>query len=155
MKFTSGLGWSKKHDWETPRHIYDKLHKEFIFTLDAAASAKNAKCKKYFTLQDNALCQRWIGTVWCNPPYGRAIKDFVKKAYQESKMGAIVVMLIPSRTDTAWWHDWVMMAHEIRLIRGRLKFGDGPSTAPFPSAIVIFRPDSNGKPKLTNMDGRP
>lgn len=135
---------SPTNEWPTPDTTYLPLHEEFGFTLDAAASDENHKCERYFTLADDGLAQDWTGAVWCNPPYGRVIAHWVAKAYAESLRGAIVVMLIPSRTDTGWWHDLVMATGaEIRFIRGRLNFGPKKSSkhsAPFPSAVVIFRP---------------
>lgn len=127
---------SKTDNWATPQAFFDKYNAIFNFGLDACASIDNAKCHKFFTIEDNALVQDWTGygNVWCNPPYGRGIKAWVKKAY-ESK--AHVVMLIPARTDTSWWHDYVMKG-QVTFIRGRLKFGDSKNSAPFPSALVVF-----------------
>lgn len=131
---------SEKMDWTTPRAFFDELNREFRFTLDAAASDENALCKRYFTEKDNALIQPWKGRVWLNPPYGRTIGLWVKKAYEEAIGGGaeVVVCLLPSRTDTAWFWNYCMKG-EIRFIKGRLKFGDGKNSAPFPSAVVIFR----------------
>ncbi len=131
---------SKKSDWETPQDFFDKLNGEFNFTLDPCACPENAKCTKYFTVKQDGLKQDWGGeTVFCNPPYGRQIKDWVKKAYCESiKPNTVVVMLIPSRTDTAYFHDYILPYAEIRFIRGRLKFGESKNAAPFPSMVVIF-----------------
>lgn len=130
---------SESNEWATPQALFDELNQEFGFTLDAAASDKNYKVSTYFTEKDDALTKDWLGTVWLNPPYGRQIKDFIAKAYSESnKHGSTIVCLIPSRTDTAYWHDYVMKAKEIRYIRGRLKFNNHQNSAPFPSAIVIF-----------------
>jgi phage N-6-adenine-methyltransferase len=108
------------------------------FDLDVCALPENAKCKKYFTPEIDGLKQEWTGAVWCNPPYGRQIKHWIKKGYESSLKGAKVVMLIPARTDTTYWHDYVMKG-EIEFIRGRLKFGDSKNSAPFPSAVVIFK----------------
>ena len=130
---------SKTDMWETPQDLSDKLNKEFNFVLDVCATHENAKCSIYFTPEINGLKKSWKtkGAVWMNPPYGRKIKEWVKKAYLESQNGATVVCLLPARTDTSWWHDYVMKG-EIRFIRGRLKFGGHKNSAPFPSAIVIF-----------------
>jgi phage N-6-adenine-methyltransferase len=128
-------------EWETPQDFYDNLHKEFNFTIDVAASKENTKCKKYYTKEDNALIQSWDteGSVWCNPPYGRQIWRWVKKAYEES-FNNTVVLLIPARTDTSYWHDYIFpYAEEVRFIRGRLKFGGSDKEAPFPSAVVVFK----------------
>ena len=143
---------SKSDEWETPPEIYADLHKEFAFTLDPASTNQNAVCPKFFTYADDGLSQDWFhDIVFLNPPYGRSIKHWIKKAYEESLKGATVVCLIPSRTDTKWWHDYCMQG-TIRFIKGRLKFinrllpsynDNGNfkrSPAPFPSAIVIFYP---------------
>jgi len=127
-------------EWPTPQGVFNELNAEFGFTLDPCATHENAKCEKYFTMADDGLKQDWgKETVFMNPPYGRTIKNWMKKAYESSLGGATVVCLPPARTDTKWWHDYAMKG-EIRLIKGRLKFGDSKSSAPFPSAIVIFRP---------------
>lgn len=127
--------------WATPQDFFDKLNDEFNFTLDPCALPDNAKCKNFFTPEDDGLSQNWGGQiVFCNPPYGRKIGDWVKKCYEESqKPDTTVVMLIPARTDTAWFHDYVYGKAEIRFIRGRLKFGGMTNSAPFPSMVVIFR----------------
>jgi phage N-6-adenine-methyltransferase len=137
-----GAGFSSaSDDWATPAPVFAALDAEFHFTLDVCASAANAKCRRYFTVADNGLTQKWSGRVWMNPPYGRALAAWMKKAVAAADAGATVVCLVPSRTDNAWWHDQVMArASEVRLVRGRLKFGDGRNSAPFPSAVVIFRP---------------
>lgn len=135
---------SKSMAWETPKYLFDKLNKEFNFTLDAAASKHNAKCEKFFTIEDNALSQDWSGNVvFCNPPYGRQLKHWIKKFYEEGlKPNTTVVALIPSRTDTIYFHNYCMKAEEIRFIKGRLKFlneeGKELAPAPFPSMIVVF-----------------
>lgn len=130
---------SKTPEWATPQKFFDALDAEFRFTLDAAASAENHKCARYFTKEDDALKQEWTGMVWLNPPYGRGIGAWVKKAYESALGGALVVCLLPARTDTSWFWDYCFKG-EVRFIRGRLKFGDGKNSAPFPSAVVIFRP---------------
>jgi site-specific DNA-methyltransferase (adenine-specific) len=127
-------------EWATPQFLFVALNAEFGFTLDACATQENAKCKKFYTKADDSLSQDWSGeTVFMNPPYGREIGAWIKKAYEASLKGAVVVCLIPARTDTSWWHSYAMRG-EIRLLRGRLKFGHSDNSAPFPSAIVIFRP---------------
>ncbi|CDQ22605.1 DNA N-6-adenine-methyltransferase [Halobacillus karajensis] len=132
---------SKTNEWATPQDFFDELNTEFNFTLDPCATPDNAKCDKYFTEKDDGLEQSWEGeTVFCNPPYGRGIKHWVKKAYQEStKPNTTVVLLIPSRTDTRYFHDYVYHKSEIRFLKGRLKFGDGSGNAPFPSMVAIYR----------------
>lgn len=136
------LMFSSKTDmWSTPQEFYDKLNDEFNFTLDPCATEDNAKCDNFFTVDDDGLKQDWSGNiVFCNPPYGRAIKEWVKKSYEESlKNNTTVVMLIPSRTDTIYFHDFIYGKAEIRFIKGRLKFGDAKNSAPFPSIVVIYR----------------
>jgi phage N-6-adenine-methyltransferase len=124
--------------WSTPQAFFDELHKEFKFETDVCALKDNAKCSNYFTQEMDGLAQSWTGVCWMNPPYGREIGKWVKKAFESATQGATVVCLIPARTDTAWWHDYAMKG-EIRFIRGRLKFGGSVNSAPFPSALVIFR----------------
>lgn len=139
---------SKSEHWETPQELFDALDREFHFTLDPCASPENAKCKKFFTEDDDGLKQDWGGhRVFMNPPFSREytkrtsrrISDWIRKAYLESqKPNTIVVCLLPARTDTKWWHNYVMLAPEVRFVKGRLKFGDQKNSAPFPSVIVIF-----------------
>lgn len=132
---------SKKDMWETPQNFFEELDREFNFTLDPCATPENAKCKKYYTVKEDGLKQDWQGeTVFCNPPYGRAIRNWVKKCYQESrKPNTTVVMLIPARTDTIYFHEYIYKkAREIRFVKGRLKFGNSKNSAPFPSMVVIF-----------------
>lgn len=131
---------SKKQNWTTPQWLFDQLNEEFDFTLDAAASDDNAKCQKYFTERENGLLRSWEGeTVFCNPPYGRELAEWVKKAYEEGqKPGTTVVLLIPSRTETRFFHDYILGKAEIRFLKGRLKFGDAKNSAPFPSLIAVY-----------------
>lgn len=128
--------------WATPQDFFDKLNQEFDFNLDPCAIESNAKCSKYFTPEVNGLNQSWGGgyRVFCNPPYGKQIYDWVQKCYNESrKPGTLVVLLIPARTDTKYFHEFIYhKAKEIRFIRGRLKFGGSKNAAPFPSMVVIF-----------------
>jgi phage N-6-adenine-methyltransferase len=128
---------SANDEWATPQALFDRLNAVFHFTLDPCASAANAKCKRYFTIADDGLKQDWDGErVFMNPPYGRAIGDWVKKA---SESQALVVCLLPARTDTRWWHDYVVgHGASVSFLKGRLRFGDSTASAPFPSAIVIF-----------------
>lgn len=132
---------SKTDQWATPQDFFDKLNEEFNFTLDPCADEFNHKCDTYFTVDDDGLKQDWSGnTVFCNPPYGLAIKDWVRKCSDESKKeNTIVVMLIPARTDTKYFHEYIYGKAEIRFIKGRLKFGDSKNAAPFPSMVVVFR----------------
>lgn len=139
------LMFSSKTDlWSTPWNFFDKLNDEFHFTLDPCSTHENAKCYKHFTIEEDGLLQDWGNeVVFCNPPYGRQIKDWVKKAYEESqKDNTTVVMLIPARTDTIYFHEYIYHKAEIRFIKGRLKFGDAKNAAPFPSMVIIFRKDN-------------
>jgi phage N-6-adenine-methyltransferase len=128
---------SKTDLWATPIDFFRKYDEKFGFELDVCATHENAKCKKYFTIDDDGLSKDWVGVCWMNPPYGREIIRWMKKAYESSLTGATVVCLVPARTDTKWWHEYAMMG-DIEFIRGRLKFGDAKSSAPFPSAVVVF-----------------
>ena len=131
---------SKTDLWSTPNDFFDKLNDEFHFTLDPCSTHENAKCYKHFTEEENGLLQDWGNeVVICNPPYGRQIKYWVKKAYEESqKDNTTVVMLIPARTDTIYFHEYIYHKAEIRFIKGRLKFGNAKNSAPFPSMVAIF-----------------
>ena len=131
---------SATDQWETPQSLFEELDAEFSFDLDVCALPSNAKCKRYFTPAQDGLAQHWSGTCWMNPPYGRTIGRWVKKAFDSSQAGATVVALLPARTDTTWWHEFVTRASEVRFLRGRLRFGAAETGAPFPSAIVVFRP---------------
>jgi len=138
---------SKRNDWRTPPELFRSVDEEFKFNLDVASDDDNHLCNSYFTEKDNALDQKWTGVCWCNPPYGRSILQWVKKAIAESNDGATVVMLTFACTDTAWFrHAWKNCS-EIRLLTGRIRFltWDGKRTAPAPkgSALLIFRPDMN------------
>lgn len=135
------LFFSANDVWETPQAFFDALDNEFGFTLDACALPENAKCDRYFTPQTDGLAQDWQGqTVFCNPPYGRKIAAWVEKCYRESrKPETKVVLLIPSRTDTRYFHRFIYkIAREIRFVKGRLKSGNSHNSAPFPSMAVIF-----------------
>lgn len=134
------LMFSSKTDlWATPQDFFDALDKEFRFETDVCALPENAKCAHYFTPVQDGLAQEWTGVCWCNPPYGRKIGDWVKKAAESAKAGAVVVMLLPARTDTRWFHDYIYGQAEIRFVKGRLKFGAATESAPFPSMVVVFR----------------
>lgn len=132
---------SKKDDWETPQKLFDMLDKKYGFDLDPAATTENAKCDKYFTKEENGLLQDWEGhCVFCNPPYGRQIYEWVEKGYAESKKPhTTVVMLLPARTDTRWFHEYIYGKADIEFLKGRLKFGNSKNSAPFPSMIVTWR----------------
>ena len=131
--------------WATPQALFDELNAEFHFTTDVCALPENAKCQHYYTPEIDGLKQDWQGVCWCNPPYGREIGKWVEKAYKSAKIGGVlVVMLLPARTDTRWFHDFIYEKAEIRFIKGRLKFGSSTNSAPFPSMIVIYRGEENG-----------
>ena len=135
---------SNSDEWYTPMDFFKLLNDEFHFNLDPCATSENHKCDTYFTREIDGLSQKWGGyRVFCNPPYGRGIGDWVKKAYEESQEpNTLVVMLIPARTDTKWFHNYIYGKAEIRFIKGRLKFGGCKNAAPFPSMVVIFKGDS-------------
>jgi site-specific DNA-methyltransferase (adenine-specific) len=139
---------SKTDQWATPQSFFDELNKEFHFNLDPCADEYNHKCEKYFDKEKNGLQQDWGGhKVFCNPPYGREIGAWVKKSFEEAKKdNTLVVMLIPARTDTKWFHDYIYEKDgvEHRFIKGRLKFGDSKNSAPFPSMVVVFKGVNNG-----------
>lgn len=143
---------SKSDEWGTPDDFFKKLDVKYNFTLDPCATAENAKCKNFYTMEDNGLEKDWEGeTVFVNPPYSK-IKDWVVKCHRESlKPNTTVVMLIPSRTDTKWWHQHCMSAHQIFFVKGRLKFQGGEHAAPFPSAVIVFKTIQT-PPKIKTME---
>jgi phage N-6-adenine-methyltransferase len=148
---------SKTDQWSTPQDFYDTLHAEFDFGLDAAADRSNTKCSLFIPKEWDALTADWVTivrafcpgqAVWLNPPYGRDIGKWVAKAAAEAARGATVVMLIPARTDTRYWHEYIepirlVRPADVRFVRGRLKFGGVKNSAPFPSVVVVFRPPEN------------
>ena len=123
------------YEGEYKRIIDDKYDAIYHFETDVCALPGNAKCKRFFTPEMDGLKQEWTGVCWCNPPYGRQIGKWVEKA---CKSFATVVMLLPARTDTKWFHDWCLPYGKIEFLRGRLKFGGCENSAPFPSMIVVF-----------------
>lgn len=149
IKINKGLFSSNSNEWGTPQELFNKLNKEFNFTLDPCSSDESHKCKKYYTMKDDGLTKDWSkDIVFMNPPYGREIPDWIEKAYKESLKGAVVVGLLPARTDTKYFHNFIYNKSEIRFIKGRLKFegfGDNKpckyfnSAAPFPSMIVVWK----------------
>lgn len=143
---------SKTVEWETPATFFQRLSKFYDFTLDPCATDASAKCQKYFTKTDDGLTKDWAGNiVFMNPPYGRVIKNWVRKAWEEgTKPNTTVVCLVPARTDTRWWHDYCMKAEKVYFVKGRLKFGDSSNSAPFPSAVVVFNSKDN-PPSLGTM----
>jgi phage N-6-adenine-methyltransferase len=167
MKGHDTLFSKASDEWGTPQWLFDMLNREFIFDCDAAATLENSLCDIMFTKgESDALTHHdWCGyvsgedadtpveTFFLNPPHSK-IAAFMKKAYEESLKGAVVVCLIPCRTDTRYWHNYVMMAHEIRFVMGRLKFGDSKNSAPFPSCVVIFdhsKYDKNNDPLFKTL----
>jgi phage N-6-adenine-methyltransferase len=162
--FNSGLFTSAADDWTTPDEFFARLNEEFSFTLDPCCYAENAKCEHYFTKADDGLRQVWRGRVFMNPPYGRAIGAWVRKAFESAQTTAdVVVILVPARTCSRWWHDYCMRAAEIRLVCGRIQFGgqdpEKGHNAPFPSAVVVFRrgdyvPILSAMPRSANYDER-
>lgn len=131
---------SASAEWATPQDFFDKINNVFNFDVDVCASEDNAKCEYFYTERLNGLSYVWRGVCWMNPPYGRDIGKWVKKAYESAKeSNATIVALLPARTDTKWWHSYCKDA-EVYFVKGRLKFGGSKNAAPFPSAVVIFRP---------------
>jgi len=152
---------SKDMSWRTPPELFNHLNREFHFGLDAAASNENTLCDYYLPEKEDALNTDWSrltfhgNSVWLNPPYGRTVHKWVKKAYQESRKGLTVVLLIMACTETKWWGEYVWKADEVRLIQGRLRFldssGKPQNAAPKGSAIVVFRPHWEGPPRVSLM----
>lgn len=134
------MGSSRTDEWPTDPRDFARLAAEFgPFDLDPCATLENAKCPRFFTREDDGLRQEWTGRVFMNPPYGRSLPHWMRKAYDAAQTTAsVVVCLVPARTDTAWWHEYAARG-EVRFLRGRLKFGDCKNPAPFPSAVVVFR----------------
>jgi len=145
---------SASDEWETPIEFYEKLNKCYGFTLDPCATTQNHKCEKYYTKDQNGLAQSWDGErVFVNPPYGRKIEDWVQKAYETNRdTGTLVVMLLPARTDTRWFHEFIKGKAYITFVRGRLKFGGCKNSAPFPSMIVIYGAITTTERGKTNND---
>jgi site-specific DNA-methyltransferase (adenine-specific) len=141
MAISQALYSSRTDEWPTPQSFFDALDAEFHFTLDACATRRNAKCARYFTAAQDGLRQDW-GThrVFCNPPYGREMPVWACKCFAASRAGALVVLLAHARTDTRWFHGWVYGKAELRFVKGRLRFGDGAQSAPFPSLVAVYRP---------------
>lgn len=131
---------SKTDLWATPQDFFDKLNAVFRFDVDVCALPENAKCNMFYTPDQDGLAQEWRGACWMNPPYGREITAWVEKAHRSAKEnGATVVALLPARVDTRWWHDYCAKS-EVTFVKGRLRFGGASASAPFPSAVVVFRP---------------
>jgi phage N-6-adenine-methyltransferase len=138
-RLNRGMFTSASDEWETPKKFFDAVDKVFHFTLDVCANRRNAQCPCFYTKEEDGLSRAWTGVCWMNPPYGREISRWVRKAYESSLSGeSVIVCLLPARTDTRWWHDYVISrADGVRFVKGRIKFSRrGP--APFPSALVVF-----------------
>ena len=135
LMFSSATG-----EWETPQDLFDRLDALYHFNLDVCATPENAKCERYFTKEQDGLSKNWGGyCAWCNPPYGREIGAWVRKGYESAKEpGTTVVMLLPARTDTRWFHEYCRFG-DVIFLKGRLKFGGNANPAPFPSMIVKFQ----------------
>ena len=146
MNMTKGLTSTGNIVAETPKYLFDKISSIFNFSLDVCALPENAKCESYYTPKDDGLSKPWRGGVWCNPPYGREISSWVKKAYEESQKeyNSFVLMLLPARTDTKWWWDWVQGKATLFFIKGRVKFGDHNVGAPFPSVLALYMKEVKG-----------
>ena len=141
----NGMYTSNSEEWATPQDFFDRLNEEFNFTLDPCSTDENAKCEKHFTKEQDGLKQDWTGeVVFCNPPYGKNIWKWCRKCYEHSLNGGTAVMLVPARTDTGWFHDWVYGKAEIRFVRGRLHFNGSKWPAPFPSMVAIYRSEKKG-----------
>lgn len=140
MPINKGLFSSAKDDWETPQDFFEEWNKQFHFSVDACANDSNHKCNRYFSKEQNGLEQDWGGeTVWCNPPYGKSIGQWVRKCWTEAQKGKTkVVALLPARTDTRWFHDYVYGKAIVYFVKGRLKFGNAKHSAPFPSMVCIW-----------------
>ena len=146
MKMTSGMTATGNIVASTPKEFFDRLSNVFNFTLDVCALPENAKCKDYYTPDDDGLSNPWRGGVWCNPPYGREISAWVRKGYEESRKdyNNFVLMLLPARTDTKWWWDWVQGKAQLFFVKGRIRFNEGRAGAPFPSVLALYMKDIKG-----------
>jgi len=147
---------SKNSDWRTPKSFFKRLDSEYHFTTDVGASKETALCEDYLGIDNGrrALATPWGSINYCNPPYGRQVGDWIATAYQESLDSKIVVMLLPARTDTKWFHNWIMgKASEVRFIQGRIKFEGATTGAPFPSMVVIYDHRRVRRVESTMLDG--
>ena len=145
---------TQKQQWETPDELFNYLNRIYSFDFDLASSSTNTKCKNFFSKEEDALSQKWVGVCWLNPPYGdkkSKLSDWVKKAFDETNnKNCVVVMLIPARTNTNWWHDYCMQSQEVIFIKGRPKFKGCIHGLPQPLALVVF--GNNGNTKFTTLD---
>jgi len=143
---------SATNEWPTPDSLWKPLDDEFGFTLDVCSTHENAKCANHFTLAEDGLKQPWAGVAWMNPPYGAQLARWVKKCHDEAKRGVLVVGLIPVRSNTSYWHDYIM-GNEIRFVRGYPKFGNAKQGLKAPLAVVVWRPQTLCEPYANPMSG--
>jgi phage N-6-adenine-methyltransferase len=138
---------SATDEWSTPQVFFNRLNRRYNFTLDSCATPENAKCPIFFTREQDGLKQDWgINRVFCNPPYGREIGKWARKCFEASQAGALVVLFVPARTDTRWFHDWVHGKADVKFVCGRLRFGEAETSAPFPSMLAIYSPNRTAMP---------
>lgn len=144
---------TNRQDWGTPKTFFDLLDQEFHFTIDICASEDNAKCPRYFTIEDDSLSFTWPAneTIYCNPPYGREVGKWLEKGWEARGNGSTVVFLLPARTDTKWFHEWVSLG-EVRFLQGRIIFEGAAAGAPFPSLLLIFRPKKTQQLQASLME---
>ena len=158
---TETLFSSANCEWETPPELFKELDERFHFTLDVASTDQNALCERHYTKEQNGLIHGWQtggGSVWCNPPYGKDIKAWVRKAWEESQTGQVIVMLIPARTDTAWFHDYIYHKANVVFLRGRLHYGlngvRAVNNAAFPSMLAIYNGENDYARSIISIDNR-
>lgn len=138
----NALFTSNSDEWYTPLTLFNQLDEKYHFTLDPCCTPETAKANTYFTIDDDGLSKSWNGhVVFCNPPYSK-IKAWVKKCFDEWNANTTIVLLIPARTDTSYFHDFIYHKADIEFIRGRLHFNDSKNAAPFPSMIAIFNKEA-------------
>lgn len=140
MQMTSAMTSTGKIIQSTPQDFFDFLNGIFRFDLDVCALPENTKCENFYTPKEDGLSQKWWGGVWCNPPYGKDIINWVRKASEEyvKDYNRFVVMLLPARTDTKWFQQYVYNKAYLWFVDGRLRFGDNTATAPFPSVVAVY-----------------
>lgn len=140
MKGIDAIFSRKSDEWITPQDFFDELDKKYHFDMDVASTKENAKCRIFFTKEEDGLDQKWAGNVWCNPPYSKVGK-WIQKASEEMENGVTTVMLVPSRTDTRWFHDYVYRKPgiDIEFIKGRMRFSGATGNAPFPNMLIVFK----------------
>ena len=151
MPFSDVHYSSEREDWATPQAFFDRVNSAFGFTLDVCASSNNTKCERYYTTERSGLLHPWNGVVWCNPPYGRDIGLWVRRAAEQARGGATVCVLTFARTDTHWFQEYGSRADYVLFVKGRLKFGDGLNSAPAPSILLAFGPEAGRIKQLSGM----